>query len=72
MGRTKDVHAAILNPKTLAMGCLTASLITINWGVYVWAISADRTLDAALGYYINPLFSVGLGSIFLRESITRS
>ena len=36
MGRTKDVRAAILNPKTLAMGCLTASLITINWGIYVW------------------------------------
>ena len=72
MGRTKDIRAAILNPKTLAMGCLTASLITTNWGVYVWAISTDRTLDAALGYYINPLFSVGLGAIFLRESITRS
>ena len=72
MGRTKDVRAAILNPKTLAMGCLTASLISINWGIYVWAISTDRTLDAALGYYINPLFSVGLGAIFLRESMTRS
>ncbi len=72
MGRTKDVYAAILNPKTLAMGCLTASLITINWGIYVWAISADRTLDAALGYFINPLFSVDLSAIFLRESITRS
>ena len=72
MGRTKDVRAAILNPKTLAMGCLTASLITINWGIYVWAISTDRTLDAALGYYINPLFSVGLGAIFLRETITLS
>ena len=72
MGRTKDVRAAILNPKTLAMGFLTALLITINWGIYVWAISTDRTLDAALGYYINPLFSVCLGAIFLRESITRS
>ena len=72
MGRTKDVRAAILNPKTLAMGFLTALLITINWGIYVWAISTDRTLDAALGYYINPLFSVLLGAIFLRESITRS
>ena len=72
MGRTKDVRAAILNPKTLAMGCLTASLITINWGIYVWAISTDRTLDAALGYYINPLFSVGLGAIFLREKVSLS
>lgn len=72
LGRTKDVRAAFLNPKTLAMGCLTAALITINWGIYVWAISVDRTLDAALGYYINPLFSVALGAIFLREPLTRA
>lgn len=72
LGRTKDVRAAFLNPKTLAMGCLTAALITINWGIYVWAISVDRTLDAALGYYINPLFSVALGAIFLRERLTRA
>lgn len=72
MGRTKDVRAALLNPKMLVMGCLTAALITINWGIYVWAISADRTLDAALGYYINPLFSVALGAIILREPLTRA
>ena len=72
MGRTKDVRAALLNPKMLATGCLTAALITINWGIYVWAISADRTLDAALGYFINPLFSVALGAIILREPLTRA
>lgn len=72
LGRTKDVRAALLNPKMLMMGCLTAALITINWGIYVWAISADRTLDAALGYYINPLFSVALGAIVLREPLTRA
>ena len=39
------------------MAALTASLITINWGIYVWAIGDDRALETALGYYINPLFS---------------
>ena len=72
LGRTKDVRAALLNPKMLMMGCLTAALITINWGIYVWAISVDRTLDAAFGYYINPLFSVALGAIVLREPLTRA
>jgi chloramphenicol-sensitive protein RarD len=72
LGRTKDVRAAIMNPRMLAMGCLTAALISINWGIYVWAISVDRTLDAALGYYINPLFSVALGAIVLREALTRA
>jgi chloramphenicol-sensitive protein RarD len=48
---------------------VTAALISINWGVYVWAIANDRALDAALGYYINPLFSVALGALLLRERL---
>lgn len=67
LGRTKDLRAALGNPRMLAMGCVTAGLITVNWGIYVWSIAAGRALDAALGYYINPLFSVALGAIFLRE-----
>lgn len=72
LGRTKDVRNAIMDPKMLGMACVTAALISINWGIYVWAIAADRTLDAALGYYINPLFSVALGAIVLREALTRA
>ena len=40
------------------MAALTASLITVNWGIYVWAIAADRAVETALGYYINPLVIV--------------
>ncbi|MEP3056020.1 EamA family transporter RarD [Ascidiaceihabitans sp.] len=72
LGRTRDVRAAILSPRTLAMGCVSAALITVNWGLYVWAIATDRALDAALGYYINPLFSVALGAILLGERLTRA
>ncbi|MEL6806694.1 MAG: EamA family transporter RarD [Pseudomonadota bacterium] len=72
IGRTGDLTAALRNPRTLAMGCVTAALVSVNWGIYVWAISVERTLDAALGYYINPLFSVALGAIFLRERLTRA
>ena len=70
--RTGDLGDALRNPRTLAMGCVTAALITVNWGIYVWAIMSDRALDAALGYYINPLFSVALGAILLRERVTRA
>ncbi|WP_223426320.1 EamA family transporter RarD [Tateyamaria pelophila] len=70
LGRTKDLRAALGNPRMLTMGCVTAGLITVNWGIYVWSIAAGRALDAALGYYINPLFSVALGAIFLRERPT--
>ncbi|MBO9472841.1 MULTISPECIES: EamA family transporter RarD [unclassified Shimia] len=69
--RTSDLVAALRNPRTLAMGCLTAALITVNWGIYVWSIANDRALDAALGYYINPLFSVGLAALLLGERLSR-
>ncbi len=55
----------------LALAALTASLITVNWGIYVWAIAADRTVETALGYYINPLMTVAMGAIFLGEKLTR-
>ncbi len=64
IGRTTEIRAALKNPKMLAMASLTAALISINWGVYIWAIGAGRALDAALGYFINPLFSIFLGQCF--------
>ena len=70
MRRTRDLRAALTNPRMLAMGRVTAALITVNWGIYVWAITSDRALDAALGYYINPLFSVALGALILREKLS--
>jgi chloramphenicol-sensitive protein RarD len=71
LGRTRDIRAALRSPRTLAMGCVTAALITINWGIYVWAIAENRALDAALGYYINPLFSVALGALLLGEKLDK-
>lgn len=70
--RTDALREAFRNPQMLAMGCVTAALISINWGVYVWAIATDNTLDAALGYYINPLFSILLAALFLGERLTRA
>ena len=54
------------------MGAATAALISVNWGIYVWAIGAGFALEAALGYYINPLFSVLLGRILLNEQLTKA
>nr|WP_245814880.1 EamA family transporter RarD [Litoreibacter ascidiaceicola] len=71
LGRTKDIREALTSPKMLAMGCVTAALISVNWGIYVWAINSGHALDAALGYYINPIFSVFLGFALLKERLTR-
>ncbi|WP_237218069.1 EamA family transporter RarD [Ruegeria lacuscaerulensis] len=72
LGRTQDLKAALGNPKMLGMACLTAALISVNWAIYVWAIASGNALDAALGYYINPLFSIALGAVLLREPLNRA
>lgn len=68
-GRTADLARALRSPRTLAMAGLTAALVSINWGIYVWSIASGHALDAALGYYINPLFSVFVGWALLRERL---
>jgi chloramphenicol-sensitive protein RarD len=71
VGRIADVKAALTSPRTLMMAALTALLITINWTTYIWAISAGRALDTALGYFINPLFSIFLAAVLLKEKLSR-
>ena len=70
LGRTSDLVVAIRSPRMLGMAAVTATLVSINWGIYVWAIGAGHTLDAALGYYINPLFSILVGAVLLRERLS--
>jgi chloramphenicol-sensitive protein RarD len=71
MRRTADLKQALRTPRMVAMAMVTAALISVNWGIYVWAIGANHALDAALGYYINPLFSVLLGAVLLKEPLSK-
>lgn len=71
-GRWQDLRAALTSVRMLGMGLMTAALISVNWGIYVWAIGSGHALDAALGYYINPLFSIFLGAVLLREKLGRT
>ena len=59
----------IKQPRLLAKLALTASFLLVNWFLFIWAINNDHLLDASLGYFINPLFSVALGMIFLGERL---
>ncbi|TPL69076.1 EamA family transporter RarD [Mesorhizobium sp. B2-3-15] len=70
-GRTADFKVAIRSPRTIAMAGLTAALISVNWGIYLWAIAVDRTVETALGYYINPLVNVVVGALLLGERLDR-
>ncbi len=69
LGRTADFKAALRSRRMLGMAALTAAMITFNWGIYVWAIAADRTVETALGYYINPLVNVVVGALLLGERL---
>ncbi|MBN2760957.1 MAG: EamA family transporter RarD [Rhodobacteraceae bacterium] len=70
LGRTADLRLAIRTPRMLGMAMVTAALISLNWGTYVWLIQSGQAMNAALGYYINPIFSVFLGAIFLGERLS--
>ncbi len=69
LGRTRDFFSSLTNPRLLGMMALTASIITLNWGVYVWAVVNNIASEASLGYYINPLLSITLAFVLLREKL---
>jgi len=48
-----------------------AILLAVNWLTYIWAVNAARIVETSLGYFINPLVSVLLGVVFLRERLGR-
>lgn len=50
----------------------TGALMTLNWGLYIWAINHHYIVESSLGYYINPLFSVLFASLFLKEKLNCS
>lgn len=65
----KQFRAAAVGRKTLLIYTLAGILLTINWLTYVWGVNAGFIVETSLGYFINPLVSVALGVIFLRERL---
>lgn len=58
-------------PKIIGMLVITGFLIGLNWGVYIYAVNHGHIVESSLGYYINPLISVILGMLFLKERLSR-
>src|SRR3954463_3617077 len=69
-GRLPGIAAAIRTPRLAMLLALTASLIGINWLVYIYAVVRGHVLEASLGYYLNPLVNVMLGVLVLKERLT--
>src|SRR5215211_8429565 len=67
-----DFRALALTPKVIGIYAIASVLLTINWLVYVWGVNSGFIVETSLGYFINPLLSVLLGVIFLRERLRPS
>ena len=70
MGRLPALRAAFRQPRRLLVFAVTASLLAVNWYIFIWAMGTNQALEASLGYYINPLVNVLLGVVILRERLS--
>ena len=70
-GAWREIRTLLSRPKSLAALAVSTLLIATNWLVFIYAVSAGEVLESSLGYFINPLVSVLLGFVFLRERLER-
>jgi chloramphenicol-sensitive protein RarD len=69
---SKQIHstfAVMKNPRAMAALLLSTILVSINWVTYIWATNNGHIVEAALGYYINPLIIIAFGVLLLREKM---
>ena len=69
--KTQMVIELFHDTKRLAATLGAGVLVTANWGIYIWAVNSGHITQSSLGYYLNPLVSVVLGALVLREKIDR-
>ena len=71
-GELASVRRALADPGTRLRLVASAALISVNWLVYVWAVTNGQVVEASLGYFINPLLNVVLGVLVLKERLNRA
>ena len=65
----RSTFKLIRNVKTFFILLTSSFLLTLNWGIYIWAVSVDRVVEASLGYYMTPLVVVCFGVLVLKEKL---
>ncbi|MEV0352849.1 EamA family transporter RarD [Nonomuraea sp. NPDC050680] len=63
------MRGLLKEPRKLALLTLAAVIVTVNWGVYIYAVNAGQVVEGSLGYFINPLISVLFGVVLLKERL---
>ncbi|MFC4606406.1 EamA family transporter RarD [Streptomyces maoxianensis] len=63
------VRELIRQPRKLGLITVAAAVITVNWGFYIWAVNSGHVVEASLGYFINPLVTIAMGVLLLKERL---
>jgi chloramphenicol-sensitive protein RarD len=69
--RVTAVRSLIADRSKLGRLAVAAVLVSVNWGIYIWAVNSGHVVEASLGYFINPLFTILLGVLVLKERLSR-
>jgi len=67
----KGWYGRLATRRTLLMLGLAAAVVSVNWGVYIWAVNHGHVVESSLGYYINPILSILVGVLVLGERMGR-
>ena len=67
-----DIKMLWKNKKQFFLLFVASVFVSLNWGIFIWAVNNGHLLQTSLGYYINPLISVLFGLIFFKEKISRA
>nr|WP_286169069.1 EamA family transporter RarD [Actinospica acidiphila] len=59
----------VRQPRKLALITVAAAVITVNWGLYIWSVNSGHVVEASLGYFINPLVTIAMGVLLLKERL---
>lgn len=68
-GRSRAFLAVLRDPRSRGLLSVAAVVIAVNWGTYIWGVNSHRVVETSLGYFINPLVTVLMGVLILRERL---
>ncbi|MER6257235.1 EamA family transporter RarD [Streptomyces sp. NPDC001584] len=66
------IRELLRQPRKLGLSALAATVISVNWGLYIWSVNNEHVVEASLGYFINPLVSIAIGVLVLGERLRRA
>jgi chloramphenicol-sensitive protein RarD len=66
------VRLLVADRSKLARLALAAVFVSVNWGLYIWSVNSGHVIETSLGYFINPLFTIVLGVVVLKERLSRT